>query len=163
MDIDLTQLNVQELMRLEGAVVAELRRRELVRTNNKPLGDVAELLVHRARGGVLEPNSTKSHDVTAANGRRIQVKAMTRRAAGRAGKFSPFRSFDFDSAVFLLFDAATFDLIASYEATPDQIQGLARFSAHTNGAQPTLAQIEKIGTDVHSEMLAAYDRLIDEG
>lgn len=61
---DLTGFSVRHLLRLESGIVSELRRRDLVRTNNKPLGDIAEQVVFVARGGVLEPNSTKSHDVT---------------------------------------------------------------------------------------------------
>lgn len=89
---ELTRLPVKQLLQLEANIVAELRRRDLVRTNNKPLGDIAELVVWLARGGVLEPNSTKSHDITTATGHRIQVKAMASRTAGAGAKFSPFRS-----------------------------------------------------------------------
>ena len=55
---DLTNLRVRELLQLEASIVSELRGRGLVRTNNKPLGDIAEQVVLAARGGVLEPNST---------------------------------------------------------------------------------------------------------
>lgn len=93
---------MKDLLQLEAAIVSELRGRGLVRTNNKPLGDIAEQIVLAARGGGLEPNSTKSHDVTSLDGRRIQVKAMGACKVGRAGTFSPFRSFGFDTAVFRL-------------------------------------------------------------
>ena len=45
--IDLSGLRVRDLLRLEAGVVAELRDRGLVRTNNKPLGDIAEQVVLR--------------------------------------------------------------------------------------------------------------------
>lgn len=156
---DLSDLRVKELLQLEAGIVAELRSRDLVRTNNKPLGDIAEMVVLRARGGVLEPNSTKSHDVTDAHGRRIQVKAMGGRAAGRSGKFSPFRSFEFDTAVFLVFDAEQFDLMLAREVPGAEIEAVARYSSHTNGRQPTLRQIEALGDDVTNEMRTAYDAL----
>lgn len=108
--IDLTGLSIPAHLGLEGWIVSEFTRRGLVRTSIKPLGDVAEQVVLRARGGVLEPNSTKSHDITTATGLRIQVKAMGERRAGLSAKFSPFRSFDFDSAVFLVFASATFEM-----------------------------------------------------
>ncbi|WP_166972534.1 DUF6998 domain-containing protein [Brevibacterium atlanticum] len=158
---DLSSFRVKDLLRLEANVISELRDRGLVRTNNKPLGDIAEQVVLRARGGILEPNSTKSHDVTDREGRRIQVKAMGARAAGKSGKFSPFRSFDFDTAVFLVFGTEDFDLTLAREVPSNDIESVARYSRHTNGRQPTVRQIEGLGEDVIGEMKAAYDSLND--
>ena len=156
---DLTNLRVRELLQLEASIVSELRGRGLVRTNNKPLGDIAEQVVLAARGGVLEPNSTKSHDVTDQSGRRIQVKAMGGRVVGRSGKFSPFRSFDFDTAVFLIFASETFELVLAREVRADAIEAVARYSSHTNGRQPTLRQVESLGLDVTIEMREAFAAL----
>lgn len=156
---DLTNLRVRELLQLEASIVSELRGRGLVRTNNKPLGDIAEQVVLAARGGVLEPNSTKSHDVTDQSGRRIQVKAMGGRMVGRSGKFSPFRSFDFDTAVFLIFASETFELVLAREVRADAIEAVARYSSHTNGRQPTLRQVESLGLDVTIEMREAFAAL----
>ncbi len=156
---NVSRLSVKELLRLEASIVTEFRHRGLVRTNNKPLGDIAEQVVLAARGGVLEPNSMKSHDVTDATGRKIQVKAMGGRMAGQGGKFSPFRSFDFDTAVFLVFSGDTFELAIAREVTPDEIEAVARYSAHTNGRQPTLRQIQGLGVDVTGEMQQAYASL----
>ena len=111
---DVTGLSVRHLLRLEAAIASELRQRGLVRTNNKPLGDVAEHVVWLARGGLLEPNSTKSHDITTVSGHRIQVKAMANRAAGVAARFSPFRGAGYQTAVFLVFNTA-FDIVEAYE------------------------------------------------
>lgn len=159
--IDLSRLRVRELLRPEADIAAELRARELVRTSNKPLGDIAEQIVLAARGGALEPNSTKSHDVTTPAGQRIQVKAMGDRAAGLSGKFSPFRSFDFETVVFLVFEPEAFQLCLAREVEPAEIKAVARYSTHTNGWQPTLRQVESFGDDVMQEMQAAYARLDD--
>ncbi|MFM9376280.1 DUF6998 domain-containing protein [Gordonia sp. VNK21] len=156
--MDLTGLGVQDLLRLEAAINTELRRRGLVRTSNKPLGDVAEAVVHAARGGVLEPNSTKSHDITTPDGRRIQVKAMGVRSAGAAAKFSPFRSTDFTTAVFLVFDR-DFDLTEAREVTASDIEQ-TRLVAHINGRQPSLSWVRSVGTDVTAEMQQAW-RTVD--
>lgn len=156
---DVSRLRVRELLQVEASIVAELRQRGLVRTNNKPLGDIAEQVVFAARGGVIEPNSMKSHDVTDPSGRRIQVKAMGGRATGKTGKFSPFRSFDFDIAVFLVFEFQTFELALAREVSANDIEAVSRYSAHTNGRQPTLRQIENAGIDVTDEMRAAYAAL----
>ncbi|MFT3971630.1 MAG: hypothetical protein QM695_15485 [Micropruina sp.] len=156
---DLTNLSIPELLSLEAGIVTELTRRGLVRTRNKPLGDIAEQVVLQARGGALEPNSTKSHDITTPTGRRIQVKAMGTRAAGSSGKFSPFRSFDFDTAVFLVFEHGAFELVLAREVPASEVDLLARYSEHTNGKQPTLRQIRNAGVDVTDEMRAAYAAL----
>lgn len=158
---DLTHLPAKQLLRLEASIVTELRRRDLVRTNNKPLGDIAEHIVWLARGGVMEPNSTKSHDITTESGQRIQVKAMANRAAGVGARFSPFRSADYHTAVFLVFDAA-FEIVGAHEVAADDIEQNVRFVPHIAGRQPSLTQVRTMGTDVTSEMQAAYSR-IDAG
>lgn len=159
---DLSALSVRELLQLEAAVNAELRARSLVRTNNKPLGDIAEHIVLAARGGVLEPNSTRSHDITDPAGRRIQVKAMGPRARGTNSTFSPFRSFGFDTAVFLVFEAGSFALRLAREVPAAEIETAARFVPHINGRQPTLRLVENLGVDVTEEMAAAFETLNNE-
>jgi len=154
--IDLSGLRVRDLLRLEAGVVAELRDRGLVRTNNKPLGDIAEQVVLRARGGALEPNSTKSHDITTPDERRIQVKAMAGRAAGAAAEFSPFRSPDYDTAVFLVFDSERFEIEEAYEVPATSIDQHVRWVSHINGRQPTVRQVRMLGVDIALEMRAAY-------
>lgn len=155
---DVTQLSVKHLLLLEAAVVKEFRRRDLVRTNNKPLGDIAEYVVWLARGGVLEPNSTKSHDITTESGQRIQVKAMANRAAGAGARFSPFRSAGYHTAVFLVFDSA-FEIAEAFEVEADQIEEHVRFVPHVAGRQPSLSQARALGTMVTAEMQAAYARI----
>lgn len=157
---DVTRLSVRHLLRLEAAIASELRQRGLVRTNNKPLGDVAEHVVWLARGGVLEPNSTKSHDITTASGHRIQVKAMANRAAGVGARFSPFRSSGYQTAVFLVFNTA-FDIVEAYEVEAEQIEENVRFIPHVAGRQPSLRQVRTLGTDVTDEMQSAYARIDD--
>lgn len=84
---------------------------------------------------------------------------MGGRTAGKAGKFSPFRSFDFDTAVFLIFEVQTFELAFAREVSASAVEAVSRYSAHTNGRQPTLRQIEDAGVDVTDEMRAAYSAL----
>lgn len=158
---DVTQLSVKHLMRLEASIVKELRRRDLVRTNNKPLGDIAEYVVWLARGGALEPNSTKSHDITTPTGHRIQVKAMANRAAGAGARFSPFRSAGYDTAVFLVFDSA-FEIVEALEVDAARIEEHVRFIPHVAGRQPSLTQVRTLGVNVTDEMQTAYAR-IDDG
>ncbi|WP_311245816.1 DUF6998 domain-containing protein [Microbacterium sp. WCS2018Hpa-23] len=153
-----TRLSVKHLLLLEASVVKELRRRKLVRTNNKPLGDIAEHVVWLARGGVLEPNSTKSHDITTASGHRLQVKAMANRSAGAGARFSPFRSAGYHTAVFLVFDTEV-EITEAFEVEADRIEEHVRFVPHVAGRQPSLTQVRTLGADVTAEMRSAYARI----
>lgn len=155
--IDLSALSPRALLNLDSAIIAELKRRGLVRGNNKPLGDIAEHVVLLARGGVLEPNSTKSHDVTTPSGRKMQVKAriMSRLAEG----FSPFRSFDFDTAIFLVFDPRTLDLTMAREVSSADVASGGWVQAWTRSNVITGSRVQALGDDVTDGMRAAYAQL----
>jgi hypothetical protein len=103
--IEPRQMTIAELLRFHGQTLAELRRRRVVRTANAPVGDYAEWLVAAATGGELAENAEKSWDVAVPEGK-LQVKA---RLVGDVNnrsqrQVSVFRSWDFDAAVFVLFD-----------------------------------------------------------
>lgn len=83
MSDDLPVLSARQLLERIEHALRELLRRGIVRSRNEPLGDVAERIVWLARGGTLEPNSARSHDVTTHAGDRIQVKARTTLTGGR--------------------------------------------------------------------------------
>ena len=55
MSSDLRGLRIGELLALSRSVLAELRRRGVIRTSNAPTGDYAEWLAAQATGGQLEP------------------------------------------------------------------------------------------------------------
>ncbi len=73
--IDLANIPVSALLELHGDVIAELRRREIVRSANNPTGDYGELLFARAFGWVLNGNSSADADATDAEGLRYQIKS----------------------------------------------------------------------------------------
>jgi hypothetical protein len=102
----LPKLKTLELLGLYRAILAELRSREVIRSNNAPGGDYAELLVKLATGGELGAASTKSWDVRTPEGERLQVKSRTVTDPRNAGErqLSPFRSWDFDASLVVLFD-----------------------------------------------------------
>lgn len=157
---DLSALNARELLERMEEALGELRKRGIVRSRNAPLGDVAERIVWIARGGVLESNSTKSHDVTTEFGKRIQVKA--RIFSHTAGKFSAFRSFDFDTAVFLIFAPDTYDITGAYELTSAEVTGGGSKDDWTNSTTLTGNRVKNLGKDVTEEMKRAYERLDED-
>ena len=69
---------------------------------------------------------------------RIQVKDMAAYTTASV-KFSPVRSFDFDTAVLLVFAAGVFDFGLAREVSSAEVESISGYSKHTDGRQPTLA------------------------
>ena len=103
---NLSPVSTIELLAGYRKVLAELRSRGVLRTNNAPTGDYAESLVHRYLGGELAPNSEKSWDVRASDGTTVQVKARILTAGSGAGErqLSIIRTWEFDSLAVVLFE-----------------------------------------------------------
>jgi hypothetical protein len=159
---DPAAMSVRDLLHAQVAIIDELLARGIVRTRNSPLGDLAETLALRAYGGALAPNSEKSWDLTANDGRRIQVKArLVDLADRRSQNFSAVRSWGFDAALFLLFDARTYALTWARELTAPECQALGRRVEHTNSTTILTRQVAGVGVDVTDMISAALDR-IDE-
>jgi hypothetical protein len=87
-------------------ILAVLKEKKVIRSGNAPAGDYAELLVRQAPGGALAPASQKSWDVETPEGERLQVKSRVVTSPDNRGErqLSPFRSWDFDAGVIVLFD-----------------------------------------------------------
>lgn len=104
---NLADRTTADLLRLHGAILSELRRREVVRSANGPAGDYAELLFARAFGWRLEGGSTSGHDAVDDNGVRYQVKCRRLTPQNRSRQLGfirnlPERPFEVLAAV--LFD-----------------------------------------------------------
>lgn len=131
--IELGELSIADLLRLSRGVVAELRKRRVLRTANAPAGDYAEYLVARAYRRELAPSSEKSWDVRSADGRKLQVKSRVDLARPGTKFFSPFRSFDFDAAVFILFDPDDLSVQRAVEVPMTVVQAHCIYRRHVNG------------------------------
>lgn len=144
--------SVPDLLGHYAAILRELRRRGVVRTGNAPLGDYAEHLAAQVYRGELVANSVKSYDLQAADGRRVQVKARIVGPGTKPGAiFSVFRSFDFDIAVLLAFDSATYDVLWAREVPTADIEAATRYSSHVNGHRIRITVGAQLGTDVTSQ------------
>ena len=104
--IDLTSVPVPALLELHGDLLAELRRRNVVRSANNPTGDYGELLFAKAFGWTLNGNSSADADALDSDGIRYQIKC--RRLATPQGSRQlgfirrlPDRPFDRLAAVLL--------------------------------------------------------------
>lgn len=104
--IDLAHIPVPALLELHVDLLAELRRREVVRSLNNPTGDYGELLFSRAFGWSLNGNSSADADAIDAQGLRYQIKCRrlgTPKGSRQLGfiRRLPERPFDWLAAVLL--------------------------------------------------------------
>jgi hypothetical protein len=163
-DDPLPDLTVGELLDTYRSILTSLRSRGLVRTNNAPIGDLAEYCAAVVYDGLLAPNSEKSYDLVAEDGRRVQVKVrLIRPATSKAAVFSPIRSFDFDGCVFLLVDDEAGEVISARELTVDEVRLHGRHRIHTNGVVVRLGQVrgvETIGVDLTEPFRVAWRELM---
>jgi hypothetical protein len=104
--IDLQAISTQEILKLHVNMLAELRRRDVVRGANNPVGDYAEMLFARAFGWSLLGKVAAGADACDSEGKRYQVKC--RRLATPKGVRSlgfirrlPEQPFDYLAAVLL--------------------------------------------------------------
>jgi len=101
--LDLEKLTIRELLSLWAGVLRELKRRDVVRTFNSPIGDIAEELVALQYKGDRGSFSQKTWDVRIGD-EYLQVKGI-RRVDGRSlGNLSPVRSDEgYDAVIAVVF------------------------------------------------------------
>jgi len=98
---------VSELLAGYGAIMGELRKREIVRSANGPVSDYAELLFCKAFGWKREGNSAAGYDAKDKKGVRYQIKARRLTAFNASRQLSAIRKLDddpFDVLAGALFD-----------------------------------------------------------
>jgi hypothetical protein len=101
--IDLSKLTTRELLALWAQSLRELRDREVVRTFNNPIGDIAEALVALRYDGERGSFSQASWDVRTPSGELLQVKALRRTGAKTRRNLSPVRSDGYDAVIVVIF------------------------------------------------------------
>lgn len=151
---DLAGIPTSHLLRLSRLTLAELVRRGVIRTLNAPAGDLAEYIVAAAYSGTLAPNSEKSWDVRAQDGRKLQVKCRVR-SARRTTLLSPFRSFDFDAAVIVILSEEDLSVVKAIELPVELIKANSSYNRHVNGWRVR----SRIVDLVHDEVLDVTDRV----
>ncbi|MGO9903647.1 MAG: hypothetical protein ACLP0J_29180 [Solirubrobacteraceae bacterium] len=101
--VDVELMSTRELLAAWAAILSELRNRDVVRTFNNPIGDIAEALVAAHYGGERGSFSQKAWDVRTAT-ELLQVKAVRRVEPGRLGNLSPVRSDEgYDAVIGVIF------------------------------------------------------------
>ncbi|WP_194384369.1 DUF6998 domain-containing protein [Microbacterium luteum] len=163
---ELAEVTVGQLLVRYANILDELRHRGLVRTNNAPIGDLAEYCAAIVYDGLLAPNSEKSYDLVADDGRKVQVKVrMIRPGTSPSAVFSPIRSFGFDVCIFLLVDGDHGGVLAAREWTAQEVQEFGKHRAHTNGVVVRVGQIKSPaarGSDLTDQFRRAWQELIEQ-
>lgn len=100
---------------------------------NAPAGDYAEYLVAALTKGELADNSEKSWDIKTPGGERLQVKCRVVQEGKRGQRqLSPFRTWDFDRAVIVLFDD-DYGIQRCVALSRDVVQEHSTYRKHVNG------------------------------
>jgi hypothetical protein len=133
-----------ELLALWAEIMAELRRRNLVRTANNPVADYAEHLVSERLGLTLQGNSNAAYDAIAPDGTRYQIKSrrMTRhRPSRQLGAIRNLDAHGFDVLAIVLFEP-TFAVLGIWTVPYDVVHEHAVYKSHVNAhvlhARPAL-------------------------
>ena len=101
---NLKNRSTRELLALWAAIMRELRRREVVRTANNPIGDIAEALVAEHYSGERASFSNAGWDVATSDGQRLEVKAL-RLAKKTRSNLSPIPpSSTYTAVIIVVFD-----------------------------------------------------------
>ena len=121
----------EDLLRLYGAVMLELRERGYVRSGNNPVADVAERIVADLYGVEVASANTTGYDLIAPDGTKVQVKGLRRTQKGRRN-FGAIRSDDYDVVVGVVFEA-DMTLAELWRVPREVVKEKARWSDHING------------------------------
>ena len=102
--IDLDKLSTKELLNLNSAIIDTLKKRNILRTNNNPVGDFAEKLFQQAKGWQLANNSHAGYDAIH-NGIRYQIKGRrSNKNTVQLGSIRDINKNCFDYLAFVIFN-----------------------------------------------------------
>jgi alkylated DNA nucleotide flippase Atl1 len=148
-----------ELLRDWSMIMRELRRRDIIRTNNNPVGDIAEAIVAEYYQGQRGSFSQAGWDVKTAAGERIQVKAMRQTPETKRRNLSPIRDREYDVVVVVVFDE-DFVVTEGLRITREVVEELFPHRAHVNGRVIIVTQTLRQDPRVqHLDLTVAAQRL----
>lgn len=81
------------------------------------------------------PTPRAPWDVTTATGEHVHIKCrVVGPKTGHSAKFSAFRSYDFDTAVFVVLAESTYEVVSAFSVLSASVEAKARFSGHIAGS-----------------------------
>lgn len=132
--MNLKELEIKELLRLQASITNELMRRKVVRTQNNPLGDYTEWLVAKSLNLELAANSKAGYDGIDSDGAKIQIKGRRVTPKSKSCQLSAIRKYeekDFDALVAIIFDE-NFDILNAVLIPHETIGKYASYREHVN-------------------------------
>jgi hypothetical protein len=153
MTYDAAGRTTAELLADWAAVMRELRRREVIRTNNNPVGDIAEALVAAYFGGERGTFSQAGWDVRTGD-ERIQVKAIRQTSGAIRTTLSPIRDSDYDAVVVVIFDE-DFRVTEGLKFPRATVEEVFPHKPHVNGRVVSITKAFRARPDVRSIDLSA--------
>ncbi|WP_231758782.1 DUF6998 domain-containing protein [Microbulbifer elongatus] len=132
--MNLEDLKIKELLKLQASVTKELQRREVVRTQNNPLGDYTEWLVANALDLELEANSKAGYDGISKSGVKIQIKGRRVTPKNKSRQLSAIRKYkerDFDELAAVIYDEE-FNVIEALIIPHEVVGEYASYREHVN-------------------------------
>ncbi|TWD31563.1 hypothetical protein [Pantoea sp. SJZ147] len=132
--MDLSDLSTTELMQLNQETLAELERRNVIRTRNNPVSEYTEWLVSTRMGMVLAPASTKGYDATI-DGRKVQIKSRKNNAKNQSTVLGIIRNYElnqFDDLIAVIYHP-DFSIRYALQIPHELVKVYGRFNQHQNG------------------------------
>jgi Family of unknown function (DUF6998) len=154
MGYDASGRTTPELLGDWAAIMRELAARDVIRTNNNPVGDIAEAIVAAHYQGERGSFSQAGWDVKAPNGERIQVKAMRQTPTSKRRNVSPIRDRDYDSVVLVIFNE-NFQVTEGLRLARATVEDLFEHKAYVNGR--IIAVTQKLHEDPRVESVDLSD------
>lgn len=127
-------MGIKELLQLQAAITNELKAREVVRTQNNPLGDYTEWLVAKALDLELEVNSKAGYDGISKTGVRVQIKGRRVTPENNSRQLSAIRKYDekdFDELVAVIYNE-DFNIIEALQIPYSVVGEYATYREHQN-------------------------------
>ncbi len=152
------ECTTRQLLSDWASIMRELRGRGVVRTQNNPIGDIAEAIVHEHYGGTRGSFSQAGWDVMTAAGERLQVKALRRTSTGKRRNLSPIRDRDYDAVIVVVFDE-DFVVEDCLRLPRELVEQLFVHRPYVNGRIITLTQ--KLLEHPEVEHVTLSDALLD--
>lgn len=158
---DLATVSTHDLLALYGQIISTLRARNVVRSENSPVGDYAEWLVSRAFGFTLAGNSSSGFDALGPDDTRYQVKGRRITPSNRSRQLGAIRGLvgpdPFDVLIAVLFTPdLSVDLAVSMPIAA--VRREAKPQSHVNGWRLVLTDAVLAApdvTDITSQIRAA--------
>lgn len=145
--------STRDLLADFAAIMRALRDRGVVRTNNNPIGDIAEAIVAEHYGGERGSFSQSGWDVKLPSGERLQVKALRMTGARGRRNLSPIRDSDYDAVIVVIFDE-DFRVIEGLRIERRTVEELFQHRAHVNGRIITVTSKLRAHPEVKSVALS---------